>query len=83
MVENHHDWVATVPDSPDIIAMTFVPINALLNGVAGSGFLSHAVNLYLRCMFPVLRKFFFNLDANACCISGVEKGLVFLLVCRW
>ncbi|BBN12225.1 hypothetical protein MPTK1_5g18270 [Marchantia polymorpha subsp. ruderalis] len=53
MVENHHDWVATVPDSPDIIAMTFVPINALLNGVAGSGFLSHAVNLYLRYKPPI------------------------------
>ena len=29
--------------------MSFVPITSLLGGVPGSGFLSHAINLYLRC----------------------------------
>lgn len=31
--------------------MSFVPITSLLNSVPGSGFLSHAVNLYLRCEY--------------------------------
>ncbi|KAL3701285.1 hypothetical protein R1sor_019307 [Riccia sorocarpa] len=56
MVEIHNEWLRTVSDSPDVIAMTFVPINALLNGVAGVGFLSQAINLYLRCMTLVPQK---------------------------
>ncbi|KAI3765157.1 hypothetical protein L2E82_15183 [Cichorium intybus] len=27
----------------------FVPITSLLNGIPGTGYLSHAINLYLRC----------------------------------
>jgi hypothetical protein len=27
----------------------FVPITSLLTGIPGSGYLSHAINLYLRC----------------------------------
>ncbi|KAJ7299523.1 hypothetical protein O6H91_Y214900 [Diphasiastrum complanatum] len=49
LVKHHNDWLATVPSAPDVISMSFVPITSLLNGVPGSGFLSHAVNLYLRC----------------------------------
>lgn len=33
--------------------MSFVPITSLLNGVPGSGFLSHAINLYLRCEYEI------------------------------
>lgn len=29
----------------------FVPITSLLTGIPGSGYLSHAINLYLRCKF--------------------------------
>ncbi|KVH89507.1 Membrane attack complex component/perforin (MACPF) domain-containing protein [Cynara cardunculus var. scolymus] len=47
----HKRWLSTVSQSPNVIAMSFVPIVALLSGVRGSGFLSHAINLYLRCEF--------------------------------
>ncbi|KAL0348219.1 UNVERIFIED_CONTAM: MACPF domain-containing protein [Sesamum angustifolium] len=33
--------------------MSFTPITSLLNGVPGSGYLSHAINLYLRCKPPI------------------------------
>ena len=45
----HHEWLQTVQFEPDVISMSFIPITSLLNGVPGSGFLSHAINLYLRC----------------------------------
>lgn len=37
--------------NPDAVVFKFVPITSLLNGILGSGYLSHAINLYLRCMF--------------------------------
>ncbi|XP_010243890.1 PREDICTED: MACPF domain-containing protein At4g24290 [Nelumbo nucifera] len=45
---SHNLWLNTVQQHPDVISMSFIPITSLLNGVPGSGFLSHAVNLYLR-----------------------------------
>ena len=39
-----------MPQAPDVLSMKFVSITSLLNGVTGTGFLSHAINLYLRCM---------------------------------
>ncbi|KAL8168372.1 hypothetical protein V2J09_009871 [Rumex salicifolius] len=50
---SHHDWLQTVHSEPDVISMSFIPITSLLNGVAGSGFLSHAINLYLRYKPPI------------------------------
>lgn len=47
----HHEWLNTVQYEPDVISMSLVPITSLLQGVPGSGFLSHAINLYLRCKF--------------------------------
>ena len=47
----HHEWLQTVQSEPDVISMTFIPITSLLNGVPGGGFLSHAINLYLRCKY--------------------------------
>ncbi|PKU84764.1 MACPF domain-containing protein [Dendrobium catenatum] len=44
----HYEWLNTVQYEPDVISMSFIPITSLLNGVPGSGFLSHAINLYLR-----------------------------------
>lgn len=46
---SHSEWLNTVQAEPDVISMSFIPITSLLNGVPGSGFLNHAINLYLRC----------------------------------
>lgn len=45
---SHSEWCQTVQSEPDVITMSFIPIISLLNGVNGSGFLTHAINLYLR-----------------------------------
>uniref|UniRef100_A0A0E0LA05 MACPF domain-containing protein n=1 Tax=Oryza punctata TaxID=4537 RepID=A0A0E0LA05_ORYPU len=50
---NHSEWLPTVPLMPDTINFKLVPITSLLKGVAGVGFLSHAINLYLRYKPPV------------------------------
>ena len=50
--QSHNKWLSTVSESPNVISMSFVPITSLLGGVQGIGFLSHAVNLYLRCAYP-------------------------------
>lgn len=46
---SHHEWSKTVQSEPDVVSMTFIPIASLLSGIHGSGFLGHAINLYLRC----------------------------------
>ncbi|XP_052202226.1 MACPF domain-containing protein NSL1 [Diospyros lotus] len=51
--QSHSQWLSTVSESPNVISMSFVPIASLLNGVRGSGFLSHAINLYLRYKPPI------------------------------
>ncbi|KAF5448116.1 hypothetical protein F2P56_028679 [Juglans regia] len=50
---SHDEWLQTVQSEPDAISMSFIPITSLLNGVPGSGFLSHAINLYLRYKPPI------------------------------
>ncbi|XP_047176960.1 MACPF domain-containing protein At4g24290 [Vigna umbellata] len=50
---SHNEWLQTVQHEPDVISMSFIPITSLLNGVPGSGFLSHAINLYLRYKPPI------------------------------
>ncbi|KAF5731808.1 hypothetical protein HS088_TW18G00493 [Tripterygium wilfordii] len=50
---SHSEWLNTVQSEPDVISMSFIPITSLLNGVPGSGFLSHAINLYLRYKPPI------------------------------
>ncbi|XP_021726501.1 MACPF domain-containing protein NSL1-like isoform X1 [Chenopodium quinoa] len=52
-IGNHKQWVSTIAESPNVISMSFVPITSLLSGVQGCGFLSHAVNLYLRYKPPI------------------------------
>lgn len=47
-LHSHSQWLQTVPSNPDAILFKFVPITSLLNGIPGSGYLSHAINLYLR-----------------------------------
>jgi hypothetical protein len=49
----HSKWCQSVQTDPDVISMSFIPISSLLNGVHGSGFLSHAINLYLRYKPPI------------------------------
>ena len=49
--QSHKQWLSTISQAPNVISMSFVPITSLLTGVRGSGFLSHAVNLYLRCKY--------------------------------
>lgn len=51
--QSHAQWLSTVSESPNVISMSFVPIASLLSGVPGSGFLSHAINLYLRYKPPI------------------------------
>ena len=51
---SHNEWLNTVQSEPDVISMSFLPITSLLIGVLGSGFLNHAINLYLRCKYPLM-----------------------------
>ncbi|KAM1815945.1 hypothetical protein FF1_000398 [Malus domestica] len=51
--QSHNKWLSIVSQSPNVISMSFVPITSLLGGVQGIGFLSHAVNLYLRYKPPI------------------------------
>ncbi|KAF4359097.1 hypothetical protein CsatB_030941 [Cannabis sativa] len=50
---SHDEWCQTVYFDPDVISMSLVPITSLLSGINGSGFLSHAINLYLRYKPPI------------------------------
>ncbi|CAA7401362.1 unnamed protein product [Spirodela intermedia] len=47
-VSSHCEWLPTVSSMPDVINFTLLPITFLLKDVPGKGFLSHAINLYLR-----------------------------------
>ncbi|KHG30481.1 hypothetical protein F383_02001 [Gossypium arboreum] len=47
-LHSHSNWLQTVPAKPEGILFKFVPITSLLTGIPGSGYLSHAINLYLR-----------------------------------
>ncbi|XP_057777635.1 LOW QUALITY PROTEIN: MACPF domain-containing protein At1g14780 [Salvia miltiorrhiza] len=49
----HCEWLPTVASNPDAIHFNFIPITSLLRGVPGKGFLSHAINLYLRYKPPI------------------------------
>ncbi|KAK3023040.1 hypothetical protein RJ639_044830 [Escallonia herrerae] len=60
--QSHYQWLSTVSQSPNVISMSFVPIVSLLSGVRGSGFLSHAINLYLRCIVLVGKDFMASFD---------------------
>ncbi|PIN21227.1 hypothetical protein CDL12_06073 [Handroanthus impetiginosus] len=50
---SHEKWCLSVKLEPEVISMTFVPILSLLRGIPGKGFLSHAINLYLRYKPPL------------------------------
>ncbi|KAG2605164.1 hypothetical protein PVAP13_4NG111800 [Panicum virgatum] len=50
---DHSEWLLTVVTMPEAINFKLVPITSLLKGVTGVGFLSHAINLYLRYKPPI------------------------------
>ncbi|XP_022762743.1 MACPF domain-containing protein At4g24290-like isoform X2 [Durio zibethinus] len=50
---SHAEWLQTVQVQPDVVSMSFIPITSLLSGVPMSGFLNHAINLYLRYKPPL------------------------------
>ncbi|XP_047173604.1 MACPF domain-containing protein At1g14780 isoform X2 [Vigna umbellata] len=52
-VSDHSEWLHTVPKKPDAVDFSFIPITSLLKGLPGKGFLSHAINLYLRYKPPM------------------------------
>ncbi|XP_073287746.1 MACPF domain-containing protein At1g14780-like isoform X1 [Primulina huaijiensis] len=52
-VSTHCEWLPTVPLMPDAVHFNLIPITSLLRGVPGKGFLSHAINLYLRYKPPI------------------------------
>lgn len=64
-IESHCEWLPTVPLMPEAIHYNLIPITSLLTGVPGKGFLSHAVNLYLRCKFTTLTLGFRKLNQNS------------------
>lgn len=46
--QSHTQWARTVPSSPDIIEMTFVPITDLIEDLAKRQHLARAISLYLE-----------------------------------
>ncbi|XAR72181.1 hypothetical protein NMG60_11018733 [Bertholletia excelsa] len=52
-VTTHCEWLPTVASKPDAVRVSFIPITSLLKGVTGKGFLSHAINLYIRYKPPI------------------------------
>ncbi|GJX17036.1 perforin domain-containing protein [Tanacetum coccineum] len=65
---DHRTWCQTVQLEPEVISMSFVPITSLLSGIDGNGFLTHAINLYLRYKPP---------------IEELQQFLEFQLPTRW
>ncbi|XP_027340118.1 MACPF domain-containing protein At4g24290-like [Abrus precatorius] len=56
----HTEWLNTIDSEPDVISMFLLPLTSLLRSTRGSGFVSHAINLYLRYKPPIedLHEFF-------------------------
>ncbi|KAK7291491.1 hypothetical protein RIF29_06673 [Crotalaria pallida] len=56
----HSEWLDTVDLEPDVISVFLLPLTSLLKSIRGSGFVSHAINLYLRYKPPIkdLHQFF-------------------------
>lgn len=62
---SHCEWLPTVPLKPDAILFSFIPITSLLTNIPGKGFLSHAINLYLRYKPPISElEYFLDFQAH-------------------
>ncbi|RYR65602.1 hypothetical protein Ahy_A03g011531 isoform B [Arachis hypogaea] len=79
----YNQWLQTILQSPNVISMSFVPITSLLNSVPGNGFLSHAVNLYLRCEQTFLNYFWHKYRMNKPAIEDLHHFLEFQLPRQW
>lgn len=51
--QNHNKWLKTVKSSPDIIEMTFCPINDLLDDIPAKEHLTRAIGVYLEYKPPI------------------------------
>ncbi|XP_047159268.1 MACPF domain-containing protein At4g24290-like [Vigna umbellata] len=49
----HDEWLGTIDSEPDVISLFLLPLTSLLRSIRGSGFVSHAINLYLRYKPPI------------------------------
>ncbi|CAJ1937705.1 unnamed protein product [Sphenostylis stenocarpa] len=49
----HDEWLDTIDSEPDVISLFLLPLTSLLRSIPGSGFVSHAINLYLRYKPPI------------------------------
>ncbi|KAK7358757.1 hypothetical protein VNO77_00695 [Canavalia gladiata] len=51
----HSEWLNTVDSEPDVISFFLLPLTNLLQGrgIRGIGFLTHAINLYIRYKPPI------------------------------
>ncbi|XP_027920579.1 MACPF domain-containing protein At4g24290-like isoform X2 [Vigna unguiculata] len=49
----HDEWLDTIDSEPDVISLFLLPLTSLLRSIRGSGFVSHAINLYLRYKPPI------------------------------
>lgn len=80
--QSHSNWLQTVPTKPEAILFKFVPITSLLAGIPGSGYLSHAINLYLRCKCsyaqPVKNYKFAVIFLSLNSIDGYDKKIQWL-----
>lgn len=76
----HSKWCQSVQLEPDVILMSFIPISSLLSGIDGSGFLSHAINLYLRCKLWLQPYYAYSVEHYFLIILVVTKLLWSILV---
>ncbi|MBA0598784.1 hypothetical protein Gorai_008530, partial [Gossypium raimondii] len=86
--QSHSQWLSTISQSPNVISMKFVPITSLLGGSRGNGFLSHAVNLYLRCdelihMFILDKMSMYYYRADKPPIEELREFLEFQVPRQW
>lgn len=80
-VSDHSEWLLTVLKKPDAVDFSFIPITSLLKGAPGKGFLSHAINLYLRCKF-ILFSLLLKINENKTITAKHEDYMVPSHVCK-
>lgn len=51
---SHKEWLESVDMEPDVISMFLLPLTSLLKRILGGGYVSHAINLYLRCKHSII-----------------------------
>lgn len=81
---HHSEWCQTVQFEPDVISMSFIPITSLLSGINGSGFLTHAINLYTRCKCEFFFYWFIHciLWSQRMLLDGVSDEVSFVMAAK-